>query len=70
MKALINMVCELKITSGSKKKLCKNSMVIRHSVKELFANNSVTRSMKYTVELHKVYVCSYKSKTSELLTRL
>ena len=27
------MVCELKITSGSKKKLCKKSMVIRHSVK-------------------------------------
>ena len=26
--ALINMVCELKITSGSKKKLCKNFMVI------------------------------------------
>ena len=31
--ALINMVCELKITSGSKKKLYKNSMVIRYSVK-------------------------------------
>ena len=39
--ALKNMVWELKITSGSKKKLCKNSMVIRHSVKELTAENSV-----------------------------
>ena len=27
--ALISMVCEPKITSGSKKKLCKNFMVIR-----------------------------------------
>ena len=31
MEALINMICELKITSGCKK-LCKNSMVIRYSV--------------------------------------
>ena len=37
--ALLNMVCELKITSGSKK----NFMVIRHSVKELLAKNSVTQ---------------------------
>ena len=47
VEALINMVCELKITSGSKK-LCKNSMVIRHCVEELLAKNSVTRSMEYT----------------------
>ena len=40
--ALINIVCELKISSGSKKKLCKNFMVIRRCVKEL-AKNSVTR---------------------------
>ena len=37
VEALMNMVCELKITSGFKKKLCKNFMVIRHSVKQLFA---------------------------------
>ena len=41
--ALINMVCELKNTSGSKKKLCKNFMVIRHCIKELLSKNSVTR---------------------------
>ena len=35
--ALINMVCELKITSWSKNKLCKNFMVIRNFVKELLA---------------------------------
>ena len=40
--ALINMLCELKITSGFKK-MCKNFMVIRHCVKELLAKNSVTR---------------------------
>ena len=40
--ALINMVCELKITSGFKK-MGKNSMVIRHCVKELLAKNSFTR---------------------------
>ena len=37
MEALINMVCELKITSGCKKRICKNFMVIRHSIKELLA---------------------------------
>ena len=47
--ALINMVCELKITSGSKKKLCKSCMVIQHSVKEVLAKNSVTQPMKYIV---------------------
>ena len=41
--ALINMVSELKITSGSKKKLCKNFILIRHCIKELLAKNSVTR---------------------------
>ena len=35
VEALINMICELKITSGSEKKTCKNCIVIRHSVKEL-----------------------------------
>ena len=41
--ALINMIYELKITSGSKKKLCKNFMVIRRCVRKLLAKNSVTR---------------------------
>ena len=41
--ALMNMVYELKNTSGSKKKLCENFMVIRHCVKELLTKNSVTR---------------------------
>ena len=40
---LINMVCTLKITSWSKKKLCKNFMVIRQCIKELLAKNRVTR---------------------------
>ena len=35
--ALINMVCELKITSG-----CKNFMVISHSIKELLAKSMVS----------------------------
>ena len=48
MEALINMVRELKITSGSKK-ICKNSMVIRHSGKELLAKISVARPMKFIV---------------------
>ena len=48
MEALINMVCELKITSGYEK-MCKNSMVIRNSVRELLAKNTVTRPMKYIV---------------------
>ena len=43
VEALINMVCELRITSWSKK-LCKNFMVIRHCVKELLSKN-----MKYIV---------------------
>ena len=30
--------------------MCKNFMVIRHSVKELLAKNSVTRPMKYIVD--------------------
>ena len=29
------------------KELCKNSMVIRHSIKELLAENNVTRPMNY-----------------------
>ena len=41
--ALKNMVCEFKITSWSKKNLCENFMLIRHCIKELLANNSVTR---------------------------
>ena len=44
------MVCEQKITSESKK-LCKNSMGIRHSVKELFAKNSVTFFLTQTQKL-------------------
>ena len=31
------------------KKLFKNSLAIRHSVKELLAKNSVTQPIKYTV---------------------
>ena len=45
VEALINMVCELKITSG-----CKNFMVIRHSIKELLAKSMVTRPMKCIVD--------------------
>ena len=41
--ALINIVYELKITSRSEKKLCKNFMVIRRCVRKLLAKNSVTR---------------------------
>ena len=37
VEASINMVCELKITSGCKKKMFKNFMEIRHSIKELLA---------------------------------
>ena len=48
MEALINMVCELKIRSGCKKK-CKNFMVIRHSIKELLAKSLVTLQMKCIV---------------------
>ena len=43
VEALINMVYELKNTSGSKKKMCKNLMVIQRCVKKLLAKNSVTR---------------------------
>ena len=49
VEALINMVCELKITSGCKKKMCKNFMVIRQSIKELLAKSMVTRPMKCIV---------------------
>ena len=48
MEALINMVCKLKITSGCKK-MCKNFMVIRHSIKELLVKSIVTRPMKCIV---------------------
>ena len=47
VEALINMVCELKLQGL--KKLCKNYMVIRHFIKELFAKKSVTRLTKYIV---------------------
>ena len=46
VEALNNMVYELKITSGCKKKMCKNFMVIRYSIKELLAKSMVTRPMK------------------------
>ena len=55
VEALINMVYELKITSGCKKKKKKkklkkkkkkNFMVIRYSIKELLAKSMVTRPMK------------------------
>ena len=52
VEALINMVCELKITSEcKKKKMCKNFMVIRHSIKELLAKGMVTRPMKCIVNI-------------------
>ena len=35
--------CELKMTLWFKKILCKHSMMIRHSFKELLAKNSVMR---------------------------
>ena len=41
--ALINMVYELKITSGSKKNCVKNFIVIRRCVRKLLAKNSVMR---------------------------
>ena len=61
VETIINMVCELKIMSECKKKMCKNFMVIRHSIKELLAKSMVTRPMKciycydavYTVALAK-----------------
>ena len=65
MEALINMVCELKITSGSKK-LCKIYMVIRQSVNELLVKNSVTRPMKYIVGPLKLITGLYQIKTSSL----
>ena len=43
VRVLMNMVCELKNTSGFKKKMCKNFIVIRHCIKELLQKNSVTR---------------------------
>ena len=49
--ALLNMVCELKNTSWSKKKLCKNFMVIRHCIKELLAKKECYAAMKYIVVL-------------------
>ena len=49
VEALINMVCELKIMSGCKKKMCKNFMVVKHSIKELLAKSMVTRPMKCIV---------------------
>ena len=48
MEALINMICELKMTAGCKK-MCKNFMVIRRSIKELLAKSMVTRPMKCIV---------------------
>ena len=50
MEALINMVCELKITSA--KKICKNFMVIRHSIKELLPKSMDTLPMKCIVVVH------------------
>ena len=40
-------ICKLKITSGSKKKLCENSIGIRHSIKELLAKNNVAQPFNY-----------------------
>ena len=37
MEALINMECELKITSECKKKMSKNFMVIRHSISRVIS---------------------------------
>ena len=45
VESLINMECELKITSWFNFFFCKNSMVIRHSVKELLAKNSVSHEI-------------------------
>ena len=59
VKALINMVCELKITSGCKKKMCKNFMVIGHSIKELLAKSMVTRPMKCIVIAEKINYLVY-----------
>ena len=48
LEALNNMACELKIRQGVKK-MCKNFMVFRHSIKDLLAKNIVTRPMKCIV---------------------
>ena len=58
VESLINMVCELKITSECKK-MCKNFMVIRHSIKELLAKSMVTRPMKCTVVTIYIYIYIY-----------
>ena len=54
VEALINMVCELKITSGAKKKMCKNFMVIRRCVKELLAK-TVLRGHEIHSKSEKLY---------------
>ena len=63
VEALINMVCELKITSGCKKKKCvKKFMVIRHSIKELLAKSMVMRPMKYIVIVSNLHELSHIEK--------
>ena len=58
------MVCELKVTSGCKK-MCKNFMVIRHSIKELLAKSMVTRPMKCIVGIKNLPI--YLKKTLVVL---
>ena len=49
VEALINMICELKLLHTFKK-LCENSMVIRHSVEKLSEKDSVSCAViKYIV---------------------
>ena len=53
------MVCELKITSGSKQ-MCKNSMVNRHLLR-VNLRKSVMQRMKYMVALLKGYLFLIKT---------
>ena len=51
--ALINMVCELKITSGCKKKLCKNFMVIKKLCKNFMVIRVISEKHGYVAdEMH------------------
>ena len=53
VEVLIKMACKLKITLLFKK-MCKNSMVFRHSVKELLSEKQCYAAKKYIVEVTKI----------------
>ena len=54
VEVLNNMECELKITSWFKKKLCKNYMVIRHSIKRVISEKQCYAAMKYNSKLRSI----------------